>query len=88
MWMNTVSYTHLDVYKRQPSKLYLVDDLGNVYEMDKESQNETDYSFRTSAADLAGIGDHFKVMIVSQCTKSFERITGQPGIRCMVVLTR
>ena len=44
-----------------PSQLYLVDDLGNVYEMDKESQNETDYSFRTSAADLAGIGDHFKV---------------------------
>ena len=35
-----------------PSQLYLVDDLGNVYEMDKESQNETDYSFRTSAADL------------------------------------
>ena len=27
-------------------------------------------------------------LIVSQCTKSFERITGQPGIRCMVVLTR
>ena len=44
-----------------PSKLYLVDDLGNVYEMDKENQNETDYSFRTSAADLTGIGDHFKV---------------------------
>lgn len=44
-----------------PSRLYLVDELGHVYEMDKTSQDESDYSFRTNAADLAGIGDHFKI---------------------------
>lgn len=44
-----------------PLKLYLVDDSGRVFEMDKTSENESEYTFRTSAIDLAGIGTHFKI---------------------------
>ncbi len=46
---------------KTPSKLYLVDELGNVYEMDRTSQDKSEYSFKTNAADLAGIGSHFKI---------------------------
>ena len=44
-----------------PSKLYLVDDLGTVFEMDKVNASETDYKFRTNALELPGIGTHFKI---------------------------
>lgn len=44
-----------------PFLLYLIDNLGHVYEMDKAKHDDSDYGFRTTATDLAEIGGSFKL---------------------------